>query len=319
MVGSQQGAAPSVGPSVTRTGDRMILAGSANDRLLPQGRLAGPMPWIVAIMIFLTVLACAAGIALGEGASGMRDAVANRLTVQVTEADATRRDAFAAQIRDRVAALPGVVRASVAPHDELVRQLEPWLGEDAAAAEIPIPALVDIDVAPAGDGAAASQDAIARVAAAVTPDARVERHATYIAPVVSLVRMIGGVALAIVVLMAVATSFVVVLAARGAHATHRGTIDVMHMLGATDVQVMRLFQRRMTRDISFGSVVGLVVAIALILLVGRSVGLLTGEITGRLTLPWWGWATLPVLPVIFIGIAWLAARMTLRSALSRSL
>ncbi len=299
--------------------DRAITAGSANDRLFPQGRLAGPMPWIVAIMIFLTVLACAAGIALGEGAAGMRDAVANRLTVQVTEANASRRDALTTRIRERIAALPGVARITVASHEELVRQLEPWLGSDADAAEIPIPALIDIDLAVESAEADTVRGSIAKAVAAITPDARVEPHATYIAPVAALVRTIGWVALAIVALMAIATSFVVVLAAKGAHATHRGTIEVMHMLGATDGQVMRLFQRRMTRDISFGSIVGLLAAITIILLIGRSIGLLAGDLMGSIALPWWGWVILPVLPVLFIGVAWLAARLTLQSALGRSL
>ncbi|MFT3968550.1 MAG: cell division protein [Sphingobium sp.] len=296
-----------------------IMAGRANDRLLPQGRLAGPMPWIVAIMIFLTVLACAAGIALGEGAAAMRDAVANRLTVQVTQPDAERRDALAARIRRDIAALPGVAEARIAPRDELVKQLEPWLGADAGSDGIPIPALVDVDLSATERQGEAARAAVARAVAAITPDARVEPHSAYIAPVVTLVRTVGWIAFAIVALMAVATSFVVVLASRGAHATHRATIDVMHMLGATDGQVMRLFQRRMTRDISFGAAVGLVAAIAVILLVGRSVGLLAGDLMGSVALPWWGWVVLPLLPVLFILVAWFAARLTLQSALGRSL
>ena len=299
--------------------DRAITAGSANDRLLPQGRLAGPMPWIVAIMIFLTVLACAAGIALGEGAATMRDAVTNRLTVQVTEADAARRDALTNRIRASVARLPGVAAVRVAPRAELARQLEPWLGGDAAAAEIPIPALIDVDLSDGGAAADRTRDAIARAVAAITPDARVEPHATFIAPVIALVRTVGWIALAIVGLMAVATCCVVVLAARGSHATHRGTIEIMHMLGATDGQVMRLFQRRLTRDISFGAVVGLLAAVAVILSVGRSLGLLAGDLMGSIGLPWWGWVVMLALPLLFIAVAWVAARITLHSALNRSL
>ncbi|HEX7853317.1 MAG TPA: cell division protein [Sphingobium sp.] len=296
-----------------------IISGSANDRLLPQGRLAGPMPWIVAIMIFLTVLACAAGIALGEGAATMRDAVANRLTVQVTEADSERRDALTARIRNAVGGLPGVTGVTVAPRDQLIRQLEPWLGGDAQSADIPIPALIDVDLSAGGPGADAARVSVARAVAAITRDARVEPHSAYIAPVVTLVRTIGWIAFAIVALMAIATSFVVVLAARGAHSSHRGTIDIMHMLGATDGQVMRLFQRRLTRDISFGAAVGLAAAIAIIFLVGRSVGLLAGDLMGSITLPWWGWIVLPTLPILFIIVAWFASRLTLQSALSRSL
>lgn len=296
-----------------------MKGGAATNRLLPQGRLAGPMPWVVAIMIFLTVLASAAGIALGEGAAAMRDAVANRLTVQVIEPDAPQRDAASEHIRAAVAKLPGVAAVRVLPHADLTRQIEPWLGDDAEASEIPIPALIDVDLSVTGPAAEQTRAAVTRAAEAVTDKARVEPHAAYIAPVVALVRMVGLIALAIVALMAVATSCVVVLAARGAHATHRGTIDVMHMLGATDGQVMRLFQRRMTRDISFGAAVGLVAAVGVVLLVGRSLRLLAGELMGGIALPWWGWAVMPLLPILFIMVAWVAARLTLRKALSRSL
>ena len=37
---------------------------AADRRLLPEGRAAGPMPWVIAIMMFLTVLAAAAGLGL---------------------------------------------------------------------------------------------------------------------------------------------------------------------------------------------------------------------------------------------------------------
>lgn len=299
--------------------DAVMRSGSANDRLLPQGRLAGPMPWIVAIMIFLTVLACAAGLALGEGAAAMRDAVANRLTVQVTDAEDTRRDAAAARIQAALSRMPGVASVRIAPRAELERQLEPWLGVDAGAGDIPIPALIDIDLSVTGPAADGVRDAVTRAVAGITAEARVEPHATYIAPIITLVRTVGWIALGIVGLMAIATSCVVILAARGAHATHRATIDVMHMLGATDGQVMRLFQRRMTRDISFGAAIGLVAAIAVVVLVGRSLDLLAGDMMGSIALPWWGWIILPALPVAFILVAWVAARLTLRKALSQAL
>ncbi len=38
---------------------------AARHRLLPGGRVAGPMPWIIAIMMFVTVLAAAAPARIG--------------------------------------------------------------------------------------------------------------------------------------------------------------------------------------------------------------------------------------------------------------
>lgn len=291
----------------------------AEDRLLPQGRLSGPMPWIIAIMTFLTVLACAAGIALQQGAATLADAVANRMTVQLAEPDAQDRDAAVRRIVSTLERLPAVKRVSAVPRDALARQLEPWLGKDIGAADIPIPALIDVDLAVSGPEGEAAAQSIVRQVTAISPKANVQAHAAYLQPVAMLVRTIGGIAFAIVALMAVATGCAVVLAARAAHATHRGTIDIMHMLGATDRQVMRLFQRRMTLDVSFGALLGLLVAVAVILLVGRSLSLIASDLISSAALPGWGWIVLPLLPLSFVFLAWIAARMTLSSALGRSL
>ncbi|PZU57037.1 MAG: cell division protein, partial [Sphingobium sp.] len=67
-------------------------AAAARHRLLPAGRVAGPMPWIIAIMMFLTVLAAAAGLGLGTAVRAMSADLAGRATVQVVEADAQQRD-----------------------------------------------------------------------------------------------------------------------------------------------------------------------------------------------------------------------------------
>ena len=57
--------------------------------LLPNARLAGPMPWVIAIMIALTVVAAAAGLSLKNVAANARSDISGGLTVQVVEAERT--------------------------------------------------------------------------------------------------------------------------------------------------------------------------------------------------------------------------------------
>ena len=48
---------------------KMLRAfGASEGKLFPEGRISGPMPWVIAIMMFLTVLAAATGMALSAGA-----------------------------------------------------------------------------------------------------------------------------------------------------------------------------------------------------------------------------------------------------------
>lgn len=289
------------------------------DRLLPQARLAGPMAWIVAIMIFLTVLACAAGMALGRSAAALTEASANRLTVQVTEPDAARRAATVDTLAAGIGAMAGIARVDIVPQARLLAQLEPWLGGDVASAGLPIPALIDVDIGVTGEAAARVRAAVDRAVAAASGEARVEPHARYLRPAATLVATAGWIAVAIVAMLAFATGCVVVLAARGAHAAHRETIAIMHMLGATDHQVMRLFQRRITRDVSFGAAVGLVAAAAVILLVAQLSAFVESDVVRTASLPLWSWFVPLALCALFILLARLAARLTLRAALARAL
>ena len=47
-------------------------------RLLPDRRLSGPTPWVIAILMLLTLLAAAAGVGLARSANAIGDAIAGR-------------------------------------------------------------------------------------------------------------------------------------------------------------------------------------------------------------------------------------------------
>jgi len=287
--------------------------------LLPQGRLTGPMPWVIAIMMFLTVLASAAGIALNYGARSLSADVSDRITIQIAEADAELRGRAVRRIVTLLGGTEGVGNIEVVPEAELSGQLAPWLGSDMKISDIPIPALVDADLVVPADQRDARIAALGEAVKAINTQARIEPHANYLAPLARLVGVIGFLSFGVVALMAIASGAVVVLAARGAHAMHRGTIDIMHMLGATDTQVVRLFQRRMMLDTLFGAVIGFTGAVAVITLVSRSMSAVASDLVQSVSLPAFAWILLPLLPLASVGIAWLSARITLQRALRRSL
>jgi cell division transport system permease protein len=287
--------------------------------LLPKGRLTGPMPWVIAIMMFLNVLASAAGLALDGAARALSAQVSNRITIQVAEADAERRDRAVRRIVTLLGQTDAVGAIRVVPRAELAAQLSPWLGSDMAIGDLPLPALVDADFAvPQAEREARLAELDAAVKA-ISPAARVEPHALYLAPLARLVGGIGMLAFALVALMALATGAVVVLAARGAHASHRATIDVMHMLGATDAQVVSLFQRRMMLDAGFGAAVGFAVALAVLALLAEGMRAVASDLVRSATLPVSAWLLLMIPPAAGVVVAWLSARLTLQNALRRSL
>lgn len=291
----------------------------SNRQLLPEGRLTGPMPWVIAVMMFLTVLATAGGLSLHASASAINADVSDRVTIQIAEPDPLVRGQAVQRVVTLLQGSGDAGGVTVVPESQLQAQLAPWLGSDLKLGDVPLPALVDLDLAVPEAGRASRLAELDKQVRAINANARVEPHATYLTPLARLVSGIGWLAFGLVALMATATGAVVVLAARGAYAIHRGTIDIMHMLGATDAQVVRLFQQRMTLDAAFGAVLGFTGAVVVILVVGRSVAAVMSDLVQSAGLPAWSWLVLPLLPVAGIAVAWISARITLQRALERSL
>ncbi|HEX8534930.1 MAG TPA: cell division protein, partial [Allosphingosinicella sp.] len=140
-----------------------------------------------------------------------------------------------------------------------------------------------------------------------------------LAPLAKLIQALKWLAGGLVLLMVGATAATVVLAARAALDTHRGTIEVLHLMGATDVQVARLFQRRIALDALFGGALGLSAASLVLVLIGNRVGALGSELLGSAGLPAASWAILVALPVAGVFLAMLVARATILRALGRLL
>ncbi|MGO1305660.1 MAG: cell division protein FtsX, partial [Sphingomonas parapaucimobilis] len=74
---------------------RKSRATGAEARALDDGGGAHVMSWVIAIMLFLTLLAGAAGLATARAAGALDRQMAGRLTVQIVEGEAQRRDAAA--------------------------------------------------------------------------------------------------------------------------------------------------------------------------------------------------------------------------------
>ena len=290
--------------------------GSAERGLLPEGRVAGPMPWVIAIMMFLTVLAAAAGIGLAGAASRLDEQIGGRITIQIVEANEDLRDRQAVAAAEALRGFPGVVAVDPVSQEEVQTLLEPWLGSALIEGDLPVPALIDVDLSPEGR---AGLDRLRQAVTDVAPAARVDDNAQWLAPLASLIAALQWLSGGLVLLMVGATAATVVLAARAALDTHRGTIEILHLMGATDLQVARLFQRRIALDALFGGVVGFLVAGAVLLAIGDRVSALGSELLGSAAISPEGWALLIGLPLFGVLLAMLVARITILRALGRLL
>ncbi|MDR6833413.1 MULTISPECIES: cell division protein [unclassified Sphingopyxis] len=290
-------------------------------RLLPDRRLSGPTPWVIAILMMLTLLAAAAGVGLARSANAIGSAIAGRVTVQIVTANPVTRAQQAAALRRAAAAQPFVLSARAVDREELQATLGQWFGSadegDPVLNALPLPALVDIDFV--GDNRSRQMQQLRALVAAEAPGARIIPHAEWLGPVARLIGSLAWIAGGLVLLMTLASAAVVIMTARAALGTHFATIEMLHLIGATDRQITRLFQRRIAIDTAYGIALGTAVAAALLLLIGWQWSGVTSGLAATASLGPTGWALLLALPLLAIALAALTARQTLLAALKKIL
>ena len=286
-----------------------LNASPAERRLLPGGRLQGPTPYVIAIMMFVMVVIAAAGLALANAAGTVARGVENRYSVQI--ANGAGQAPLAVHV---LAGAPGVAAVHPVPEREMRATLERWLGPAGAKADLPLPALIDVDLKP---GASAAP--IAALVERAVPGARFVAHQAMLAPMLRAIHSLTWLAFALVLLIAMATAAAVVLAARGALDTNRPTIEVMHGIGATDAQVARLFQRRIAMDSLAGGIAGAAAAGVVLLLIAGGRAVWVEDFAGGPLLTVGDLALLAALPLIGALVATLVARQAVLRALRAAL
>ena len=293
--------------------------GGSGARIMQQARIAGPMPWVIAIMIALTVLAAAAGLALKNVADNARDEIAGGITVQIVEGAPAAREEQARAAVDYFAARQDVASVRRVPDGELSALLEPWLGEGAIGADdgVPIPALLDVRLRGAvnAERLGTLRSGLLRAA----PAARLDAQASWLGPVFDAIRSLQVLALGLVLLLALTSAAAVWLAARSALGSNRETIEVIHHLGGSDSQIAGIFQRSIGMDAALGGAAGLLLGLAAVFLLGRQFAELGSGLVAGGNLSPGDWLAIAAIPVLGIALAMITARITVLAALRRML
>ncbi len=306
-------------PVFSRAIERSLTSfqGAKAAHLLPKTRLGGPMPWVIAIMVALTVLAAGGALALGNMAAQARGELSGALTVQILEADPGARATQAKRAADILRSRGDVTGLRVVPQSEIEDLVEPWLGSGAGGDVVPLPGLIDVQLSRPADAEliAALEAALANAA----PAARIDAQSDWLGPVFTTVAALRWLALSLIAMLGFAAGSAVWLAARNALNANRTTIEVVHLLGGDDRQISSIFQRSVLIDALWGGLLGLVLGALAIGFLGGQFARLESGMVSAAGLGVADWALIAAIPLVAVGLALLTARMTVMAALRKML
>ena len=284
----------------------------------PAGRF---LPWIVAGLIYLAVLALAAA-AVADGAVRLLELRPRILTVALPPAEGGAYEDPAAS-PDVAAALavlrptPGVTGARPVPVAELEQLVEPWLAGEPRRGDdlpLPLPRLIDVtfDRAAEIDLAALEERLRAAVAgASIDPEALTLGRAEELARYVRVLALGSG------ILVVVGVLVVVGMVTRMSLGLHRDTVELLRMMGAPDAYVARQFERHALLTGLQGGLLGFVAAILTVLLLVYGSRLLRLLSTLPLDLRPVDWIVLACVPVVGALLITVVARLTAVWSLAR--
>ncbi len=296
---------------------RLIKLSRRTDLPLDRDDLGRFLPWIIGFMVYLSVLAVAGLLAMDGMAERWRTGIESTMTVQIPASDDPKRDDERVKnVVGVLRAIPEVIRTESIPQPQILGLLEPWIGKDLAAQDLPLPRLVDVDLRPGSNpDMAMITDRLQRAA----PGAIIDDHRIWLRRLLDLIHSAQALAGAILAFIALATVGTVVFTTRTGLAIHMDVIEVLHFIGAQDDYIADQFAARAMFLGLKGGGLGLGLGVPTLMSLDHFAGKMAESMLPHLTLGFWQWVVLALLPLGVAAIAAASAKVTVLRALARML
>lgn len=265
----------------------------------------GALIFVVAVLCFLACLTAMGVLAANRAAQGWTGQLTGEATVIVRPRGGETPDAAAARAAEALSGAQGVAEARALEPAKAYDLIRPWLGDVSDLEDLPVPRLVAVTLDARHPADAARLKA---ALAAQNIDATVDDHSVWIKDIRragGLVRWLGA---GVFLLIAAAAAAVVAFATRAGLAARRDVVEVLHLAGAEDGFIARLFQVRFARIAGVAGLAGAAAA-ALLGAVLRLAGG-GGGLTPALPIAWSDLAAVIPCPLLAAAVAAIAAQVT---------
>ena len=213
--------------------------------VVPPGSVTGrSLTLVIAIMCFLACLTAGAVWMIKESSDAWLSDIASEVTVQVTPPESGDVEQAVADVVAFLQKQPGISNVNPLSLDQSAALLQPWLGSTEALKSLPVPRLIAVEVD------RTNPPDLARISASLEKDfkgASLDDHRRWQQQIRAVTRSFALGGIAILALVAAATTAIIVSATRSAMASNREIVEVLHFVGATDKFISREFEKHFLR------------------------------------------------------------------------
>ena len=291
--------------------------GRRADLPLDRDTLGGYLPFLIAFMVYLAIMAIMGLVVLNALTEKWDKGVAGTLTVQIAPTDNPSQDAALLQeVLKAVRSTNDVETAEPLSKGRIFALLEPWLGSASVLGDLPIPVLIDVTLA---SGAGIEVAALSKRLSLISSDVSIDDHRVWMDKLIRLLATFEGLAAFILALIILATVGTIIFTTRTSLAVHQGAIEVLHLIGAQDIYIAAQFAHRAFILGLKGGVLGLFLVVPTLWGIRLLVEKMESGLIPDFNMTAVHWVGLTIIPLFVAFIGMLTARVTVMRNLRRML
>lgn len=265
----------------------------------------GSLIFVVATLCFLACLMALTVLATNRAVKGWSDQLNSQATIIVRPRANETPDLAAARAAEALAGVPGVTEARALEREKAEALVEPWLGDITDLEDLPIPRLVAVDL---DNTRPASSATLAAALKARGIDGIIDDHSIWTRDIARSAGVLRWVCGGVFILITASAGAIVAFATRAGLLARREVVEVLHLTGAENLYIARLFQARFAQLAAWAGALGAIGAAgvgAILRLAGGG-----GGLTPAIPIIWSDLLAVAPCPLVAALVAAIAARLT---------
>ncbi|MEM9468683.1 MAG: hypothetical protein AAF988_00815 [Pseudomonadota bacterium] len=228
---------------------------------------------LIALMTILLVFAFSGAFVLNDIATSWSQGLEGKATIEIPAKDQNGALLGSDILRKQSADIENIIKESdfITQHDvlseeALIERMEPWLGDldgSSFIANAPLPIIHTISFNQ--QNSEFELKGLERSIQEIAPQARIDTHESWLNSILSLTNILNITAYVMIFLISITTIIAIIGSVRTRLSTYAEQLELLHLMGASDVYITKQFQHHMALLALKGSVFGLIIA-SLILL-----------------------------------------------------
>ncbi len=271
------------------------------------------LPWIIALMVYLAALTLAGGLTLNHTVKTNRAAQDNSFSVQLAY-KAEQPAELAQKALTIIRQTPNIAKAEILDAAHISALVEPWLGKNASLENLPLPVIIDVEVE---EDMEINLPLLKTRLEGISPNVTIDDHKQWADQFSEFVHKIQIMLFSVSLIIITTTAAMVVFASKMSLKIHKGTVNLLHRLGAYDSYIAKQFQQHAALLTLKGAFMGSGLAAGTLLILHIMAVNINSPLFPSFAMTFSHWGILFALPFCMSLLALLSTRLSVLRTLMR--